>query len=270
MRIAMRIAKVFKSKKSMAVLAAIISLSLLAASVPSFPGISAASANARAATVTKVTLAQNTVNHKTPMYIIDSGKPGPNVMIVGGVHGDETSGPLAADEIKNIRVKRGTLLVIPRANIAAVEKGTRTSSIGDLNRDFPRTKTGTAGSKTAQSIWDAIKKYEVNYLIDLHEGYNYHKIQPSSYGQTLIYYPISGARTVGQVIIDELNKGIGSPSKHFTLVKYPYEGTLARATAQHLGVIAFTLETCRKSAQSIRINNGIKATKTLLRYLDMY
>ncbi|NLW44139.1 MAG: hypothetical protein GXY92_03015 [Syntrophomonadaceae bacterium] len=256
--------------KGFTVAAIVIAVSLVAASIPSFPGFTPANAEAQAATVTTVTLAKSTARQDTPLYVIKSGKPGPVVMIVGGVHGNETSGPKAADKIKNLRPKKGTLLVLPRANIVAVQQGTRTSpGVGDMNRTFPRTKNGKCTKNTSQSIWNAIKSYDVDYLIDLHEGYNYHKIQPSSYGQTLIYYPISGAKTVGQVIINELNKGIGSPSKHFTLVKYPYEGTLARAAAQHLGVIAFTMETCRKSAESIRINNGVKATKTLLSYLGM-
>ncbi|MGI6513544.1 MAG: hypothetical protein GX052_08260 [Syntrophomonadaceae bacterium] len=259
-----------KKFKGFTVAAIIIGLSLVAASIPSFPGFTPTNPEAQAATVTKVTLAKNTARQATPLYVIKSGKPGPVVMIVGGVHGNETSGPKAADKIKNLRPKKGTLLVLPRANIVAVQKGTRTSpGVGDMNRTFPRTKNGKCTKNTSQSIWDAIKKYDVDYLIDLHEGYNYHKIQPSSYGQTLIYYPISGSRTVGLKIINALNKGIGSPSKHFTLVKYPYQGTLARAAAQHLGVKAFTLETCRKSAQSIRVNNGVKAAKTLLNHLGM-
>jgi len=257
--------------KGTAVAALVIGLSLVGASMPSFPGFTPSKPEAQAATVTKVTLAKSTARQDTPLYVIKSGKPGPVVMIVGGVHGNEIAGPKAADKIKELRPKKGTLLVLPRANIVAVQNGTRTSpGVGDMNRTFPRTKNGKCTKNTSQSIWNAIKNYNVGYLIDLHEGYNYHKIQPSSMGQTLIYYPISGSRTVGLKIINELNKGIGSSSKYFTLVKYPYQGTLARAAAQHLGIKAFTMETCRKSALSARVNNGVKATKTLLSYLGMY
>lgn len=259
--------------KGFTVVAMVICLSLVAASIPSFPGLKSTSAEAQAATasVTKTTLASNTRYQKTTMYIIRSGKPGPVVMIVGGVHGNEIAGPKAANKIKDLRVTKGTLLVIPEANKVAVKNGTRTSSgVGDLNRNFPISSSGTAKSQTAQSIWNAIKKYKVHYLIDLHEGYNYHKIKPSSYGQTLIYYPISGSKTAGQKIINALNQRIGSSSKYFTLVKYPYQRTLARSTAQYLGVNSFTLETCRKSPLSVRIDNGVIATKTLLRSLNMY
>lgn len=264
----MRIGMVFKNKKKLAIMAAIIGLSLIAASVPSFPGF--APTSAQAATVTTVTLAKSTLYHDTPMYIIKSGQPGPVVMIVGGSHGDCTSGILAADKIRNFKITTGTLLVIPRANIVACNNGTRTSSgAGDLNRDYPTTKDGKAASITAQSIWDAVKDYDVDYLIDMCEGDNYHKIDPSSTGQTLIYYPISGSQAVGQKMIDAINKTIGSSSKHFSLVKNPYPSTLARAAAQFLGVKAFTLETCRRSAESIRVDDEVLAAKTLLSYLGM-
>ncbi len=267
----MRLHGKLKLFRSLTVVAVIVALSLVATSIPSLPGFNAIEAQAATASVSKIMLAGNTRYHATPMYIIKSGKPGPVVMIVGGVHGNEVAGVKAAHKIKNLRVKKGTLLVIPEANKVAVKNGTRTSSgVGDLNRNFPKTSSAKPSSLTATAIWNAVKKYKVDYLIDLHEGYNYHKIKPSSYGQTLIYYPISGSKTVGQKIINALNSRIGSSSKYFTLVKYPYKGTLARSTAQYLKVNAFTLETCRKSTLSARVNNGVLATKTLLRHLGMY
>ena len=143
--------------KGFAVTAVIIGLSLVAASIPSFPGFTPTNVEAQASTVTKVTLAESTARQDTPLYVIKSGKTGPVVMIVGGVHGNEIAGPKAADKIKNLSIKKETLLVLPRANIVAVRNGTRTSpGVGDLNRDFPRTKNGKAGSQTAQSIWNAI------------------------------------------------------------------------------------------------------------------
>lgn len=261
----------FKKIKGIITVAVLICFSLVGTSILSLPGLMSAEAQATAASVTTKTLAKTTKYQKTTMYIIKSGKPGPVVMIVGGVHGNEPAGYQAADKIKKLRVKNGTLLVIPKANIAAVKSGTRGSSgVKDLNRQFPTSKSGKAVTNTAQSIWDTIKAYDVDYLIDLHEGYNYHKIKSSSYGQTLIYYPLSGSKTVGQKIINKLNNRIGSSSKYFTLVKYPYKGTLARSTAQHLGIKSFTLETCKKSPLSVRVDNGVIATKSLLTQLGMY
>ena len=96
-----------KKFKGFTVAAIIIGLSLVAASIPSFPGFTPTNPEAQAATVTKVTLAKNTARQATPLYVIKSGKPGPVVMIVGGVHGNETSGPKAADKIKNLRPRKG-------------------------------------------------------------------------------------------------------------------------------------------------------------------
>ncbi|NLV16285.1 MAG: hypothetical protein GXY50_03615 [Syntrophomonadaceae bacterium] len=260
-----------KKIKGYITVAVLICFSLVGTSILTLPGLTSASAEAQAASVTTKTLASTTKYQKTPLYIIDSGKPGPVVMIVGGVHGNEPAGYQAAERIKNLKVKKGKLLVIPRANIVAVKNGTRGSSgVSDLNRHFPTTKNGKARTNTAQSIWDTIKAYDVDYLIDLHEGYDYHKINSKSYGQTLIYYPVSSSQTVGQKIINKLNSRIASSSKHFTLVRYPYPGTLARSTAQYLGINSFILETCRKSPLSVRIDNGVIAAQTLLTHLGMY
>ena len=54
---------------------------------------------------------------ETPYYRIETGKPGPTVMIVGGVHGNEPGGWQAAEQIASWELSRGSLLVVPRANI---------------------------------------------------------------------------------------------------------------------------------------------------------
>jgi hypothetical protein len=93
------------------------------------------------------TLAKGT-KYATKLYIIDSGKPGPVVMIVGGVHGNERAGYTAAAKVKDWNIKKGTLLVLPKANVMAVDKKVRyLSKQGDLNRKFPKSSS-QKGSNT--------------------------------------------------------------------------------------------------------------------------
>ena len=48
--------------------------------------------------------------------VYDSGQPGPTVLVVGGVHGNEPAGASAAGQIQHWPVKRGRLIVVPRAD----------------------------------------------------------------------------------------------------------------------------------------------------------
>ncbi|MGI6468403.1 MAG: hypothetical protein GXZ09_08515 [Syntrophomonadaceae bacterium] len=218
------------------------------------------------ATRKTVTIAAGTI-YATPMYINDSGVPGPVVMIVGGVHGNEPAGYTAAGKVKDWNIKKGKLIVLPQANKKAVERKTRTYN-GDLNRQFPQSSKESCDSTLAKAIYAAVKNYEVDWLMDMHEGYNYTKIS-DSVGQSLIYYPSTPANTMANAIVDKLNSGISTSYKKFTLYRYPVKGSLARASAQFLGVHAFIFETCDNPSLSVRVNYHLKAADTLLSRLGM-
>ncbi|KUG04407.1 putative periplasmic protein [hydrocarbon metagenome] len=231
--------------------------------------LSVQAATASKAGTSKVTLAQGT-RYATDLYIIESGKPGPVVMIVGGIHGNETAGYTAATKISQWKIDKGTLLVLPKANKLAVDKKVRyLSSVGDLNRDFPQSSKEGADTILARAIWSAVKKYDVDWLMDMHEGYDYSKnSSTSSVGQSLIYYPDKTKSTVS-VIVKTLNNSISTSYKKFSLFQYPVKGSLARAAGQYLGVRSFIFETCDNPSLSIRVNYQLKAGKTLLQQLDM-
>ncbi|HHV15008.1 MAG TPA: hypothetical protein GXX58_00310 [Gelria sp.] len=225
---------------------------------------------AQASSSQKVVIAKGTV-YATNMYIIRSGKPGPVVMIVGGVHGNESAGYIAAGRMINTNIKKGTLIVLPRANKRAIDRNVRYyKGHGDLNRDFPTSKYGTPDGTLAKAIWAAVKKYDVDYLMDMHEGYNYSKLKSSSsVGQSLIYYPASYFRSMVNSIIYRLNSNISTSYKKFSLLRYPAKGSLTRATGQYLGCKSFIFETCTKQKLSTRIYYQQRAAKTLLSKLNM-
>jgi peptidoglycan hydrolase-like protein with peptidoglycan-binding domain len=215
---------------------------------------------------TTVTIAAGTT-YATPMYIIDSGVSGPVVMIVGGVHGNEPAGYTAAGKVKDWDIKKGKLIVLPQANKKAVENKTRTYN-GDLNRDFPQSSKESCDNTLSKSIYAAVKSYDVDWLMDMHEGYNYTKIS-DSVGQSLIYYPTITTKTMASAIVSKLNSGISTSYKKFSLFRYPVEGSLARASGQYLGVHAFIFETSDNPSLSVRVNYHLKAADTLLSRLGV-
>jgi len=53
---------------------------------------------------------------ETNYYVAKSDRPGPLVIISGGVHGDEPAGAAAAEQICGWPILCGSLAVLPRAN----------------------------------------------------------------------------------------------------------------------------------------------------------
>lgn len=216
------------------------------------------------------TLASGT-KYATSLYVIKSGKPGPVVMVVGGVHGNEKAGYTAARKISEYQVSRGTLLVLPEANQLAIKAGRRAASgYSDLNRSFPQSSSQAPKTALSRAIYSEIKNHKVDWLIDLHEGYDYYKnTSTSSVGQTMIYYPANSTRTTAQAIVNDLNNGISTSKQKFSLLRYPAKGSLARAAGEYLGVRAMIFETCSKPALSTRVNYQTQAVNKLLRSLNM-
>ena len=71
-----------------------------------------------------------------------------DVLLTGGVHGDEYEGPIAlAKLIRALDLSKlsGRLIVVPAVNYPAFLAGTRTSPIDgvNLNRTFPGRRDGT-------------------------------------------------------------------------------------------------------------------------------
>jgi len=235
-----------------------------------FPSSVFAASSASTASRQVKTLAAGS-KYATDLYIMDSGIPGPVVLIVGGVHGNETAGYKAARQLINFKPSKGKLLVIPEANQLAIAAKKRVASgQADLNRAFPSTKNGSADGVLAKSILQVIKDYQVDWVMDMHEGIDYSKSSTStSVGQSLIYYPDTVTKTLAASIVNLLNKSISKSSKTFSLLKYPAKGSLANAAAVTVGANSFIFETCSKETLSNRISNQLTAANRLFSYLGM-
>ncbi|MGE5455342.1 MAG: succinylglutamate desuccinylase/aspartoacylase family protein [Methylocystaceae bacterium] len=226
--------------------------------------------NAPAQAASSYNIATSNSTYQTKVYVIDSGVAGPTVMVVGGVHGNETAGYRAAGQVKDFTVKKGRLIVIPEAHKPAIARKSRTYNGNDLNRDFPQGSTQSADSYIAREIYQVVKNYDVDYLVDLHEGYDYYKSSSStSVGQSIIYYPRNDGKTIANKVASNLNLSISSSYRQFSVLRYPVGGSLARASGQYLGVTSFIFETSQKQDLDTRIKQQLKAVNTILGYLNM-
>lgn len=114
---------------------------------------------------------RTTVN--IPIIIERSVNPGPVVLLLSGIHGDETNGVGIIREIINQKINKptkGTIICIPVFNIFGYLIQTREFPDGrDLNRVFPGTKNGSLASQFAHQFTEEIAPY-VDYVIDFHTG----------------------------------------------------------------------------------------------------
>lgn len=232
--------------------------------------ISALAVN-KGATVKKGYIRRGT-SFQSPYYVITAAKPGPTLMVVGGVHGNEPSGFTAAERIvRDWRPDRGTLIVITRANAPATARRTRgVSSLPDLNRRFPLGKNPQG--QTAAEIYALVKKYRPTFFLDLHEGWDYHITNKKSVGQTVIVYPVGNALTHARSLVSYLNNTAAvkqKRTKRFVLVRNPVSGSLARKVGQDLRIPSAIVETVTKDPLERRVGLHMSAVQFIASKIGM-
>jgi predicted deacylase len=170
-----------------------------------------------------------------PIVHIKNGA-GPRVLLMAGNHGDEYEGQIALGQLVRAlepEAVRGSLTILPAANLPAVRAGRRTSPIdeGNLNRLFPGDPDGTATEIVAHFI-ESVLMDGADYVIDVHSG-----------GSSLLYLPTVLTRRVADPARLErgiaVMRAIGAP---FGLVTSTREDRTAMAAANRRGAVGVTTE----------------------------
>ena len=189
---------------------------------------------------------------ETPWYRVEGAAPGPAVLVVGGVHGNEPAGAEAADQIRHWRLERGVLLVVPHLNrraLAADQRHTPAAARAerDLNRNFPRFDGAEPRGDLAPAVWSFVREAGPDWLLDLHEGYDFHVQNAESVGSTVITFPGEELSGAGGRMVVALNAALEPGRPRFELLARsgPVEGSLARSAHDRLGVRSMILETTR-------------------------
>jgi predicted deacylase len=129
---------------------------------------------------------------------------GTNLLVTGGVHGDEYEGPAAIHALFNdLDVARlcGVWIGLPIVNSAAWQARARRTPVdnGDLNRAFPGALTGASHPTTAalaQAVFETFVR-PCDVLVDLHSG-----------GAALVHLPMVGWYVGGETA-EKLARGFG-------------------------------------------------------------
>lgn len=113
--------------------------------------------------------------YETPFHIFGTGRPGPIIAVLGGVHGNEPGGWMAAERIRDsVRPEHGALLLLPHANTQAIARFERTTDeLGDLNRLYPGDPGGLPMARMAHEIVQVLQAFRPALLIDMHESWGF-------------------------------------------------------------------------------------------------
>ena len=165
--------------------------------------------------------------YETPLYLFGSGLPGPVALILGGVHGNEPGGWLAAEQlVGTLEVERGSVLIVPRANEFAIQALERTlPDLGDLNRLYPGDPAGLPMAQMAYEIVRLIERYRVDALIDMHESWAFYKDRPQSgtafLGQTISTFPNDHGPALTRAVVAKVNRTVLHPREEFSYRETP-------------------------------------------------
>ena len=211
----------------------------------------------------------------TEYYVEDSGTPGPTVMIVGGVHGNEPAGAKAAEVIRHWPITQGRLVVLPCANVLGLAANKRLipnldTNLNNLNRNYPRAgkEEGPRG-ELAEAIWGVALKFKPDWLLDLHEGFDFHQVNDKSVGSSVINFPNPKGLAAADLMLAAVNRQITDEKLKFVRRDMPIDGSLARAGGEHLHIPSMTLETTSKQPMEKRVLQHELMVHRLLQHLGM-
>jgi Succinylglutamate desuccinylase / Aspartoacylase family len=174
---------------------------------------------------------------ESPLYIYGSGQPGPVLVVLGGVHGNEPGGWQAAERIQaTLRPNTGALLVAPRANKLAINGLVRTTDdLGDLNRLYPGEQDGLPMARMAFEIVETLREFHATILLDLHESWAFYRDRPPSGGTAYLGQTISSrdepGASLARGVVDAVNGRVRAPHEEFTFREWPPRGSDATAPA---------------------------------------
>lgn len=165
--------------------------------------------------------------YETPLFVLNSGESGPNVLVLAGVHGNEPGAWLAADDLlRRGPPHQGKLLIIPRANRLAVESGVRsTPELGDLNRLYFAEPDLFPMAQMAAEIVDVAERHDVDAVLDMHESWNFHRtaagaVELSALGQTVSPHLSQPSRRLARHLVAEANSRLPR-GQRFTYHEFP-------------------------------------------------
>ncbi len=100
----------------------------------------------------------------------ESGVPGPTLLVIGGIQGDEPGGFTAASLlVTDYKITSGSVWVVPNLNFLSIIKRSR-GVYGDMNRKFLRLRDNDPEYSAIEKIKSIILDKKVDLILNLHDG----------------------------------------------------------------------------------------------------
>ncbi len=151
------------------------------------------------------TLLEDT-DRETTYYELGGGDDGPTGVIIGGVHGDEVNGYRAAEAILDWTLAKGSLIVVPWADVAAIRANSREGPDGDLNRKFPAGEEPK--TELARALWNLIVDTQPEIVVDLHRSRGIFETHDRWVGQAIFPTATGDALEHAETLVQDLNDEI--------------------------------------------------------------
>lgn len=105
------------------------------------------------------------------LRVMRAREAGPTIFVTAAIHGDELNGTGIVHELithRGLRLKRGTLILVPVVNVLGFESNTRyLPDRRDLNRSFPGCSNGSMAGRLAHALMQEVVSVS-DHGIDLH------------------------------------------------------------------------------------------------------
>ena len=160
-----------------------------------------------------------------------SKQPGPTLLVIGGIQGDEPGGFNAASLlVTDYSIQRGEVWVVPNLNFESIIKRSR-GVHGDMNRKFKGLGTTDPEFELVHKIKQIIKDKQVDIILNLHDGSGFYRPTyvdrlhgPQRWGQSLIIdqaelagAPYGQLEAIAQSITQKVNARITNKQHRYHL-----------------------------------------------------
>ena len=157
-------------------------------------------------------------NFYTPqVYTYGRVSKGKTIFILGSVHGNEPSGTKACHLLMNYLKKyppKHKIIIMPNPNPLGLIFDTR-YQLKPFNRDLNRNFSDEGKDRISKIILEYVRTSD--FIVDLHEGYEYHKRYPKSMGSSIIPNKSKVALKISNSIVHKVNKTIQDEDKKFVV-----------------------------------------------------
>lgn len=236
---------------------------------------------------------QNT-DHELRVYRIIGQEPGKTLMIIGGIQGDESGGYLSADLYVDTILKKGNLIIVPRANLPTIINNKRQIT-KDMNRRFDEKKSDIYEDQIVEILKGLIQESDI--LLNLHEGGGFYRetwiddmYNPMKFGQCIIadadtYYNDKKKKTVimgdiARLISEKANLLIPEEKYHYRFNNHNTVSTSSKHLEQRksatyyaltqAGIPAFGVEVSKQlPSLDLKIKHHTIIINEFLKYLDI-